>query len=604
MDISLCLCTFRRPALLDTLLADLARQDRLGLTCELIVVDNDPQQSAASVLDTWRATFPFELRPLHVPEPNIALARNAAVQAARGEFIVFIDDDEQPSDAWLAQLIQTQRSSQADVVIGPVEGRLPPDAPDWMARGGFFAAPSMPTGTRLRYTQAYSGNCLLRAAMLARLKGPFDPAFGVTGGSDTMLFRDAELAGATIIWSEEARVSEEVPPAAPTCDGSCAGAIVADKASSAPTSRGAGDGTAQAEPSGSACAPRRNCSSRARSPWPACPSPRRAASAGCARHARNWASWERWRATGISNTRCEESAPDACLAPPLRHRHRSPWEKGLLAAFIVVSLAFPFIRTIDFLANNTLADASFSEGSIWLQAVFGPLFLLAAIQAWHHGRWTFRVLRTANPFLLAVIAWAALTVLWSPYPEVTVKRSIQQMGLVLIGLSLTLPFVSHDFFARVLHRALIALLIVSFIVVLLFPSVGIDRLREGGWHGILWHKNTLGVVACFATVLGVYRIARNDGDRRGQLALLVFALFMLVMSRSSTALLSGLLGSGFFLFLRKPYLGGRYALPQIGLVLGIAVALVLLLAFLALGRLPGWDDLAAPCFPSSTKART
>jgi len=212
MDISLCLCTFRRPALLDTLLADLARQDRLGLTCELIVVDNDPQQSAASVLDTWRATFPFELRPLHVPEPNIALARNAAVQAARGEFIVFIDDDEQPSDAWLAQLIQTQRSSQADVVIGPVEGRLPPDAPDWMARGGFFAAPSMPTGTRLRYTQAYSGNCLLRAAMLARLKGPFDPAFGVTGGSDTMLFRDAELAGATIIWSEEARVSEEVPP--------------------------------------------------------------------------------------------------------------------------------------------------------------------------------------------------------------------------------------------------------------------------------------------------------------------------------------------------------------------------------------------------------
>jgi len=271
-----------------------------------------------------------------------------------------------------------------------------------------------------------------------------------------------------------------------------------------------------------------------------------------------------------------------------------PWEKGLLAAFIVVSLAFPFIRTIDFLANNTLADASFSEGSIWLQAVFGPLFLLAAIQAWHHGRWTFRVLRTANPFLLAVIAWAALTVLWSPYPEVTVKRSIQQMGLVLIGLSLTLPFVSHDFFARVLHRALIALLIVSFIVVLLFPSVGIDRLREGGWHGILWHKNTLGVVACFATVLGVYRIARNDGDRRGQLALLVFALFMLVMSRSSTALLSGLLGSGFFLFLRKPYLGGRYALPQIGLVLGIAVALVLLLAFLALGRLPGWDDLAAP----------
>ncbi|KAF1045986.1 glycosyltransferase family 2 protein [Xylophilus sp.] len=217
VEVSVCICTFRRPALLDALLGVLAAQRQEDAAVEFVVVDNDPAGSARAVLDAWAQRLP--LRRVHLPRPNIAAARNAAVAAARGMWIAFIDDDEQPDPGWLAALRRCQQVHAADAVFGPVVPRHVPGTPAWLVRGGFFDRPRHPTGTPIGTGEARTGNVLLRRADLqsvaaaAGREGPFDEAFGRTGAEDTVLFHALHARGARFVWCDEASVQEEVPAA-------------------------------------------------------------------------------------------------------------------------------------------------------------------------------------------------------------------------------------------------------------------------------------------------------------------------------------------------------------------------------------------------------
>lgn len=215
VQVSVCICTFRRPELLDGLLASLAAQLPHDGSVEVVVVDNDPDTSAAPVLARWSARLP--LHALHVPVPNIAVARNAAIAAARGGWIAFIDDDETPDPGWLDTLRAAQQAHDADAVFGPVLPRHVATTPAWLRDGGFFDRPRFPTGTPITTRDARTGNVLIRRSLLDWVQptgaGPFDPAFGRTGAEDTMLFHGLLALGARLVWCDEATVQEEVPPA-------------------------------------------------------------------------------------------------------------------------------------------------------------------------------------------------------------------------------------------------------------------------------------------------------------------------------------------------------------------------------------------------------
>jgi len=208
--VSVCICTFKRPALLGVLLAELERQIGAAAGVEFVVADNDPAHSAREVLAQWAQRLP--LRALHVPVPNIAAARNAVVGAARAPWLAFIDDDESPDAGWLYKLRAAQSAHAADVVFAPVLPRYVPGTPDWLRLGGFFDRPRFATGTAITTRDARTGNVLLRAGLVKALgPTPFDVAFGRTGAEDTVLFRALLARGARFIWCDEATVQEEVP---------------------------------------------------------------------------------------------------------------------------------------------------------------------------------------------------------------------------------------------------------------------------------------------------------------------------------------------------------------------------------------------------------
>ncbi|WP_031254788.1 glycosyltransferase family 2 protein [Curvibacter lanceolatus] len=206
-EVSVCVCTFRRPELLDGLLSLLAEQ-RLP-AFEIVVVDNDPAHSALPVLQAWGERLP--LRFVHLPEPNIAKARNLAVAQARGAWLAFIDDDERPGPDWLYLLVQAQAASGADGVMAPVLPTYTQATPEWMRDAGLFDRRRFSTGTRVFTEDSRTGNVLLRTAMARSLPGPFDPEFGRSGGEDTLFFSLLHRAGFVFVWCDEAVVTEEVP---------------------------------------------------------------------------------------------------------------------------------------------------------------------------------------------------------------------------------------------------------------------------------------------------------------------------------------------------------------------------------------------------------
>lgn len=216
--VSICVCTYRRPELLGRLLYKLGSQSiplNNGMI-EIVVVDNDPDQSAEMVLKSWTPPAGFILLKLHVAEPNISLARNSAIAAASGTWLALIDDDEMPAADWLNCLFSAQKAFSADAVFAPVVPRFAEMTPVWLVKGGFFDRLRFATGTAIDDKNARSGNVLIRAASLGALKGPFDTRFGNTGGEDTILFRELLDRGARFIWCDEAVVVEDVPPARAT----------------------------------------------------------------------------------------------------------------------------------------------------------------------------------------------------------------------------------------------------------------------------------------------------------------------------------------------------------------------------------------------------
>jgi succinoglycan biosynthesis protein ExoM len=201
-SIDVCVCTFRRPELADTLRSIAALDVPPGFEVRIIVADNDDGPTAELLVATLAETLKLPISYHHCPARNISIARNACLDASTSDFVAFIDDDETATAGWLVELVATAEVSGAAAVLGPVRARYRPDAPDWMRRGDFHS--TLP---------GYTCNVLLRMAAGSLRGRRFSLARGQTGGEDTEFFDHMVKAGGRIAFSPHAWVDEVVPRA-------------------------------------------------------------------------------------------------------------------------------------------------------------------------------------------------------------------------------------------------------------------------------------------------------------------------------------------------------------------------------------------------------
>lgn len=211
--ISVCVCTFRRPQLLRALLGSLAAQTFPLDQFEVVVVDNDAAGSGrASVEQAMQAHPALALRYAVEPTPGVSYARNRGVGMATGDLLAFIDDDEVACPNWLADLLHTLETQQADAAFGPVIPQYPAGSPAWSARSGFFERPRHATGLRIPVEEGRTGNALVRAERLkARQPAAFPVHLAHSGGEDYDFFKWLAAQGGVLVWCDSALVHEEVP---------------------------------------------------------------------------------------------------------------------------------------------------------------------------------------------------------------------------------------------------------------------------------------------------------------------------------------------------------------------------------------------------------
>ncbi len=210
MNLVIGVLTYRRPQMLAAALESLRRLSvPEGVCVTAIVVDNNPDASAlAQVLEVAR-NFPFPLQAVHEPQRGIASGRNRLVETALvngADAIVFFDDDEMVRPDWLKCLVEVFDRYRADVVAGPVNPVLPPDAPAWAAV--LFRTKSKETGTPLRMVA--TSNVLFSAKLVRDWGLRFDTRLDLCGSEDVMFFGQALAQGAQMVWAAEAWVDEVV----------------------------------------------------------------------------------------------------------------------------------------------------------------------------------------------------------------------------------------------------------------------------------------------------------------------------------------------------------------------------------------------------------
>ena len=83
---------------------------------EILLVDDGSPDRCPELCDTWAQKDP-RVRVIHQENGGLSAARNTGIEAAKGEFLVFVDSDDMLEPDALRRAWEAQQACQADLVI-------------------------------------------------------------------------------------------------------------------------------------------------------------------------------------------------------------------------------------------------------------------------------------------------------------------------------------------------------------------------------------------------------------------------------------------------------------------------------------------------------
>ncbi len=191
---SIIICTRNRSAMLGATLDCIARLELPpALRAELLIVDNGSTDSTSQIVESFHPEN-MAVRALFEPAEGIANARNCGLRAAKGDVVLFADDDVRLPRDWLHEMCAPIIRDKADAVAGGVT-MAPHLERSWMTAGhrGYLAC------TGPLWTETPADRVILITASMALSKRvlslvpQFDP--GLDRGSDTLFSWQLAKAG-------------------------------------------------------------------------------------------------------------------------------------------------------------------------------------------------------------------------------------------------------------------------------------------------------------------------------------------------------------------------------------------------------------------------
>lgn len=219
MLLSVIVCTYNRSKYIYRCLSLLARNNYTG-RWELVVVDNNSTDDTAAECKRFAADFPTApYRYVLERQQGLSYARNRGIKEAKGEWLMFLDDDAFVKDTYLNNLEGHIKSADFDAFGGRITPLFEDGEPAWYSRWamGFVSAIDMGDSPLLfkRGTFPIGANMGISRRALD-LVGGFNTALGrsedkLLAGEEKDIFNRIHAAGMRIMYLPDITVEHCIP---------------------------------------------------------------------------------------------------------------------------------------------------------------------------------------------------------------------------------------------------------------------------------------------------------------------------------------------------------------------------------------------------------
>jgi exopolysaccharide production protein ExoQ len=197
---------------------------------------------------------------------------------------------------------------------------------------------------------------------------------------------------------------------------------------------------------------------------------------------------------------------------------------------VATILFYPDMRAEDFASTQGQMHIAIALTQAAIYGTGGLLILMrwrrvaaAALKVW--------------PILL-LIGLAPVSMLWSLYPAITLRRSILQIALMMVGIYLGERWSIEDF-ARLLSMAFALTMTTSIALFFLARTYVLDPDHPKSWRGLGDNKNAFGQQMAMAFVL--FLLVRFQHFKWSRYIFLLMAFGLMFLSRSMTSVATGVL---------------------------------------------------------------
>jgi O-antigen ligase len=169
-----------------------------------------------------------------------------------------------------------------------------------------------------------------------------------------------------------------------------------------------------------------------------------------------------------------------------------------------------------------------------------------------------------NPLFFIFFIYWGMSIFWSDYPFVSLKRWIKDFGNVIMVLLILTEKNPVEAIKAVFIRFAYIVIPLSVVFIKFVPEIGRYYNRwtwQPGYCGVATNKNELGLIAFISGLFLIYELVdrstavdtkMSNMDLLGRILLLLMVFWLLIMAQSSTSLVSLIIGVGVLFIMRRP----------------------------------------------------
>ena len=220
---SIIVCTYNRDKFIYSSLQRIAENGFAAADYEIVLVNNNSTDETENLCNKFHADYPqVVFRYFVETNQGLSFARNRGIAEAKGEWLVFIDDDAMLQLGYLANL-KVNIAQHPDA--GAFGGQITPEfesgvAPDWLCRWTYSWVSAIDMGNSVKLFEGgkfpIGANMGISRAAIEKC-GTFNTELGrnkknLMGGEEKDIFLRLKAAGVPIYYFPNVSVNHIIPP--------------------------------------------------------------------------------------------------------------------------------------------------------------------------------------------------------------------------------------------------------------------------------------------------------------------------------------------------------------------------------------------------------